>query len=34
LPKLYSRVALYGAIGDYLDHTAWVEETLKAWDGG
>ncbi len=21
LPRLYSRVALYGAIGDYLDHT-------------
>jgi single-stranded-DNA-specific exonuclease len=32
LPRLYSRVALYGAIGDYLDHTDWVEEALEAWD--
>jgi single-stranded-DNA-specific exonuclease len=32
LPRLYSRVALYGAIGDYLDHTEWVEEALEAWD--
>ena len=34
LPRLYSRFALYGAIGDYLDHTEWVEETLEAWDRG
>jgi len=34
LPRLYSRIALYGAIGDYLDHTEWVEETLEAWDRG
>ena len=32
LSRLYSRVALYGAIGDYLDHTEWVEEALGAWD--
>ncbi len=32
LPRLYSRVGLYGAIWDYLDHTEWVEETLEAWD--
>ncbi len=31
-PRLCSRVALYGAIGDYLDHTEWVEEALEAWD--
>ena len=28
----YSRVALYGAIGDYLDTTPWVINTLKDWD--
>jgi single-stranded-DNA-specific exonuclease len=32
LPRLYSRVAPYGAIGDYLDHTEWVEEALETWD--
>jgi single-stranded-DNA-specific exonuclease len=32
LPRLYSRVAPYGAIGDYLDHTGWMEEALEAWD--
>jgi Single-stranded DNA-specific exonuclease len=29
LPRLYSRVVLYGAIGDY---TEWVKEALEAWD--
>ncbi len=28
----YSRVALYGAIGDYLDDTEWVKKTLHDWD--
>ena len=28
----YSRVALYGAIGDYLDTTPWVIEVLRDWD--
>ncbi|OYT37496.1 MAG: phosphoesterase, partial [Desulfurococcales archaeon ex4484_58] len=28
----YSRVALYGAIGDYLDTTPWALETLRNWD--
>lgn len=28
----YSRVALYGAIGDYLDTTPWVLDVLKNWD--
>ncbi len=32
LPRLYSRVALYSAIRDYLDHTEGVEEALEAWD--
>ncbi|ABL88558.1 phosphoesterase, DHHA1 [Pyrobaculum islandicum DSM 4184] len=32
LPKSYSRVALYGAISDYMDHTPWVREALEAWD--
>jgi RecJ-like exonuclease len=26
------RVALYGAIADYLDNTKWVMETLRKWD--
>lgn len=28
----YDRVALYGAIGDYLDHTPWVIKSLERWD--
>ncbi len=28
----YSRVALYGAIGDYLDETPWARKTLHDWD--
>ena len=28
----YSRVALYGAIGDYLDETPWVKQELYRWD--
>jgi RecJ-like exonuclease len=28
----YSRVALYGAIGDYLDETPWVRQELLRWD--
>ncbi len=28
----YSRVALYGAIGDYLDETPWVKRELSRWD--
>lgn len=28
----YSRVALYGAIGDYLDETVWVRRELDRWD--
>lgn len=32
LSREYSRVALYGAIADYLDQTAWVRNTLTMWD--
>ncbi|MGC8584224.1 MAG: DHHA1 domain-containing protein [Thermoproteus sp.] len=32
LPRLYSRVALYGAISDYMDHTDWVRQALEMWD--
>ncbi len=28
----YSRVALYGAIGDYLDETPWAREVMYEWD--
>ncbi|QOR94386.1 DHH family phosphoesterase [Thermosphaera chiliense] len=28
----YGRVALYGAISDYLDETAWVRSELLKWD--
>jgi len=28
----YSRVALYGAIGNYLDETPWVKRELGNWD--
>lgn len=28
----YARIALYGAIGDYLDETPWVREELMKWD--
>jgi len=28
----YSRVGLYGAIGDYLDETQWVKNMLREWD--
>jgi len=32
LPKKMSRVAIYGAIGDYVDGTPFVQECLKDWD--
>ena len=32
LEREYERVALYGAIGNYLDETPWVKETLEKWD--
>lgn len=32
LSREYSRVALYGAIADYLDQTEWVRSTLSMWD--
>jgi len=32
LDREYSRVALYGAIADYLDQTEWVRSTLSMWD--
>ncbi|MEM3996565.1 MAG: DHHA1 domain-containing protein [Pyrobaculum sp.] len=32
LPPGYDRVALYGAISDYLDHTSWVQNALDKWD--
>ncbi len=32
LGEEYSRVALYGAIGDYLDETVWVKSMLRRWD--
>ncbi|MEM4717750.1 MAG: DHHA1 domain-containing protein [Desulfurococcaceae archaeon] len=32
LDEDYSRVALYGAIGDYLDETTWVKKELDKWD--
>ncbi len=28
----YSRVGLYGAIGDYLDETRWVRDIMDYWD--
>ncbi len=28
----YSRVALYGAIGDYLDETPWARRAVEEWD--
>ncbi|MEZ0393592.1 MAG: DHHA1 domain-containing protein [Desulfurococcaceae archaeon] len=28
----YSRIALYGAIGDYVDETPWVRNALARWD--
>ncbi len=28
----YTRVALYGAIGDYLDETPWVRKVIEEWD--
>ncbi|MEM4224739.1 MAG: DHHA1 domain-containing protein [Desulfurococcaceae archaeon] len=28
----YARIALYGAIGDYLDETPWVKQELDNWD--
>jgi len=28
----YSRIGLYGAIGDYLDETPWVKRELSNWD--
>ena len=27
-----SRVAIYGAISNYLDETPWVKKTLENWD--
>ncbi len=32
LSRDYERIALYGAIGDYLDETPWVKKTLERWD--
>ncbi len=32
LSREYERVALYGAIGDYLDETPWVKKALLDWD--
>lgn len=32
LDEEYGRVALYGAIGDYLDITPWAREELAKWD--
>ena len=32
LTRDYSRVAIYGAIGDYLDRTPKIEEWLMQWD--
>jgi RecJ-like exonuclease len=32
LDEELSRVALYGAISDYLDETPWVKEVLQRWD--
>jgi RecJ-like exonuclease len=32
LTKYYSRVAIYGAIGDYLDGTQRIDEWLRQWD--
>ncbi len=32
LGREYSRVALYGAIADYLDQTEWVRTALSMWD--
>jgi len=31
LSRDYERIALYGAIGDYLDETSWVKEALERW---
>lgn len=28
----YSRLALYGAVGDYLDETLWVKQGMSRWD--
>lgn len=32
LDEELSRVALYGAVCDYLDETPWVREVLRRWD--
>lgn len=32
LDSEYSRVALYGAVGDYLDETPWVKQEMSRWD--
>lgn len=32
LPRKMSRVAVYGAIGDYVDDTPFIQEVLKDWD--
>jgi single-stranded-DNA-specific exonuclease len=32
LPRKMSRVAIYGAIGDYADDTPFIRELLKDWD--
>jgi RecJ-like exonuclease len=32
LPRKMSRVAVYGAIGDYADDTPFIRELLKDWD--
>ncbi|QQG39609.1 MAG: phosphoesterase [Candidatus Aenigmatarchaeota archaeon] len=32
LPREFSRIALYGAIGDYADDTNWITKELEKWD--
>lgn len=32
LPRKMTRIAIYGAIGDYVDDTPFVRESLKDWD--
>ena len=32
LPRAMSRIAIYGAIGDYADDTPVIQELLKEWD--
>ena len=32
LPREFTKVALYGAIGDYADDTTWITNELERWD--